>query len=47
MDRPAIRARLAAEKIAERHKRAASPRLYMDGYVPGRRSEKITLPPQG
>jgi hypothetical protein len=46
-DWPAIRAALAAEKMAERRNRAASPRVYMDGYVPGGRSENITPPPQG
>lgn len=46
-DWPAIRASLAAEKIAERRNRAASPRDYMDGYVPGGRSENITSPSQG
>jgi hypothetical protein len=46
-DWPAIRARLAAEKIAERRNRAANPRLYIDGYVPGGCSENITRPSQG
>jgi hypothetical protein len=45
-DWPAIRARLAAEKITERRNRAASPRLYMDSYVPGGSSENITPPSQ-
>jgi hypothetical protein len=39
-----IRARLAAEKIAERRKRAVSPHDYMDGYVPGGHSEDISTP---
>jgi hypothetical protein len=46
-DWPAIRARLAAENIAQRRSRAASPRVYMDAYVPGGRSENITRPSQG
>lgn len=37
-----IRTRLVAEKIAERRNCAATPRDYMDGYVPGGRSENIT-----
>jgi hypothetical protein len=45
--RPSIRARLAAEKIAERRNRAANPHVYMDGYVPGGRSENIAPPSQG
>jgi hypothetical protein len=46
-DWPQIRARLAADKIAARRNRAASPRDYMDGYVAGGRSENMTLASQG
>jgi len=38
---PQIRALLAAEKTAERRNRAVNPRVYMDGYVSGGRSESI------
>jgi hypothetical protein len=44
---PQIRACLAAEKIAERRNRAGSPRVYMDGYVPGGRSEDIVSSSHG
>jgi hypothetical protein len=44
---PQIRALLVAEKIAERCNRAVSPRVYMDGYVPGGRSENIVSSSQG
>ena len=35
---------LTLEQIAERRQRAASPRVYIHGYVPGGRSENITPP---
>ena len=48
---PQVRVRLVAEKIAEkfveRRNRAASPRIYMDGYELGGRSENVTPPSQG
>ena len=44
---PQIRARLAADKIAERRNRAASPRDHVDGCVPGCRSENVAPPSQG
>lgn len=41
---PQIQVRLAAEKIAERR---ISPRVYMDGHVPGGRYENIVPSSQG
>ncbi|HET6659802.1 MAG TPA: hypothetical protein VFH16_07805, partial [Rubrobacter sp.] len=40
-------ARLAADKLAARRNRAVSPHDYMDSYVPGGRSEKLTRSSQG
>jgi len=37
-----MRARLRADKIAARRNRAASPRDYVNDYVPGGRSEEFT-----
>ncbi|HET7270451.1 MAG TPA: hypothetical protein VFI90_05125 [Rubrobacter sp.] len=45
-DWPTIRARLAANKIAEHRRLAASPRDYVGGYVPSGLSEHST-PPSG
>ena len=43
-DRSTIRTRLTAEKIAERRKRASSPRVYMDGSLPGGQSVSSSQP---
>jgi hypothetical protein len=41
------RSGLAVEKITERRSYDANLRVYMDGYVPGGRSENIVSSPQG
>ena len=46
-DWPVIRARLAANKIAERRRLATSPRSCIDGCVPGGRSQNATPRFQG
>ena len=39
-----IRARIAFCELPERKSRIACPRIYMDSYLPGGRSENVTPP---
>ena len=43
-DRPQLRARLAADKVAARRRPCRQHRAHVDGYVPGGRSESVTRP---
>jgi hypothetical protein len=42
-----MHARIAVRELPEREHRAASPRVYIDCYMPSDRSENIGSPSQG